>query len=191
MSNHGDHRWLLRDTTPPVATSALPAEQIPTPPPVRTRHDWRSSRYHFQADDSSQISEGQTVASDPFADGSSLVSPSQTTVPMYTPNNHSVETVSTRMHIRAGSGIFDGSHNTHDTAGSSELNLVAPIPSNATSTYSVCLSPTGHYRGRPLLLEEKSLEQSGDNALHPLILGTTLQAAGARLRALLDEARRK
>jgi len=182
---------LLRDTTPFVATSTLLTEQIPTPPPVRTRHDWRSSGYHFQADDSSQISEGQTVASDPFADGSSMISPSQTTVPIYTSNDHSVETVSTRMHHRAGSEIFDGSHNTHDTVGSSELNLVAPVPSGATSTYSVCFSPTGHYRGRPLLLEEKSLEQSGDNALHSHMLGTTLQAAGARLRALLDEARRK
>ncbi|OAX39237.1 hypothetical protein K503DRAFT_865559 [Rhizopogon vinicolor AM-OR11-026] len=188
QSSHGDQRRLLRDTTPSDATPTLLGGQIFTPPPARTRSNWRRS----QADNSLQISQGQAVTSNPF-ENDSFRDCSQTTE--FPRNNHrdSIESVSTRMYFLPGSGaeseIFR-SISTLETTVSSELNFVVPVPSDTASTYSSYFSPTGHYRARPEDKEEKSLEQDDNNILPSYVPGTFLPAASARLRALLDEARR-
>ncbi|OJA12676.1 hypothetical protein AZE42_10143 [Rhizopogon vesiculosus] len=188
QSDHGDQRRLLRDTTPLDATSALLGGQILTPPRARTRTHWGRS----QADDSSQISQGQTVTSNPF-ENDSFPDRSQTTESPRNNHRDSVDSVSTQMHFLPGSGagseIFR-SISTLETTVSSELNFVVPVPSDTASTYSSYFSPTGHYRAQPEDKGEKSLEQDGNNILPSYVPGTFLPAASARLRALLDEARR-
>lgn len=138
LPGHGNHnyrKWLPRDPTPLVATPTTLERYPRVPPLVRRVSGWRS-RYHSQGDSSETISEAF------FADGSFAVS-SRTSEPA--PNNHLI------------SGASIGTLHSSDN---SELNILAPIPSNAgTSVDSSYFSPSGHYRDRrapPATLAEES-----------------------------------
>lgn len=178
---------LQRDTTPPVATPALLGGQIPAPPRASRNTDrLRLSRDRSQADDSSQIIEVQ--ASGSSANGSSRDSLQTTEVT----NSHTVGTALTSIYFFSSSGVGSeriNSPSTHNTTSSSELNFVPPVPSDATSTYSPPVSPTGHYRVRSLAEREKSLEQGGSNVLYFRLAESDMPVVGTHLRALLDEAR--
>ncbi|KAG1780450.1 hypothetical protein EV702DRAFT_779484 [Suillus placidus] len=154
---------LLRDPTSPVATQAALERRPRAPPLVGRISDWRS-RCRSQGDSSEPMSE---VLSDPFADGSFAVS-SRTSEPAA--NNPFA--------------VFGESLSTLHTSDYSELNILAPIPSNAgTSIHSSYLSPTGHYHERhppPAMSAEDTTERSS----------LVFHAGSGRLRALLDEARR-
>lgn len=146
----------------PVATPATLERRPRAPPLVRRVSDWRS-RCRSQGDSSEPMSE---VLSDPFTDGFFAVS-SRTSEPE--PNGHL---------------IFGENFGTLHSSDNSELNILAPIPSNAgTSTHFSYLSPTGHYRERhtpPATSAEDTLERSS----------LVFHAGSGRLRASLDEARR-
>ncbi|KAG2345069.1 hypothetical protein BDR05DRAFT_961008 [Suillus weaverae] len=166
LPDHGNHNYqerLLRDPTPPVTTQA-PLERRPRAPPLVGRiSDWQS-RCRSQGDSSEPMSE---VLSDPFADGSFAVS-SRTSEPAAN-NNFAV---------------FGESLSTLHTSDNSEMNILAPIPSNAgTSIHSSYYSPTGHYHERhppPAMSAEVTTERSS----------LVFHAGSGRLRALLDEVRR-
>ncbi|KAG2147993.1 hypothetical protein DEU56DRAFT_899295 [Suillus clintonianus] len=161
--NRDYQEWLLRDPAPLVATPATLRGNTPTPPLVERVSHWRS-RCRSQGDSSLPMSE---VLSDPFADGSFAVT-SQTSEPA--PNNHFA--------------IFGESLSTLHTTDNSELNFLAPIPSNAgTSIHSSYFSPTGHYHGRPPPPDTSTSDATEKSS-------PVFHAGSERSRALLDEARR-
>lgn len=131
--DHGEHNSQERpprDPTPSVATPATLERRPRAPPLVGRISDWRS-RCRSHGDSSEPMSE---VLSDPFADGSFAVS-SRTSEPA--PSNHFA--------------AFGENLSVLHTSDHSDLNILAPIPSNGgTSMHSSYFSPTGHYRERHL-----------------------------------------
>lgn len=161
--NRDYQEWLLRDPAPLVTTPATLRGRTPTPPLVERVSQWRS-RCRSRGDSSLPMSE---VLSDPFVDGSFAVT-SQTSEPA--PNNHFA--------------IFGQSLSTLHTSDNSELDFLAPIPSNAgTSIHSSYFSPTGHYHGRPPPPDTSTADATEQSS-------PVFHAGSERLRALLDEARR-
>ncbi|KAG2750208.1 hypothetical protein P692DRAFT_20921084 [Suillus brevipes Sb2] len=137
LIDHGDHNYqerLPRDPTPPVATPATLERRPCAPPLVGRISDWRS-RCRSRADSSEPMSE---VLSDPFADGSFAVS-SRTSEPA--PSNHFA--------------AFGENLSVLHTSDHSELNILAPIPSNA-GTYAcfnlmLIIDHRLHYRDQTIV----------------------------------------
>ncbi|KAG1773785.1 hypothetical protein EDD22DRAFT_856437 [Suillus occidentalis] len=133
LIDHGDHSYQERpprDSTPPVAVPATLESRPRAPPLVGRISDWRS-RCRSRGDSSESMSE---APSNPFADGTFAVS-SRTSEPAL--SNHFA--------------AFGENLSVLHTSDHSELNILAPIPSNAgTSIHSLYFSPTGHYHERHL-----------------------------------------
>jgi hypothetical protein len=134
-ANHGDHHRLLHGTFPPFATPALLRRQILTPPRARARPDCRPDGVPRWTN---HRSEGQS--SGHFANGSFRAS-SQTTKPIPTPspNTHSVDTVSTRIYFRSGSGFGAGSSTTYITCSANDCKNGYPNQAPSELSISVFL----------------------------------------------------
>ncbi|KAH7904099.1 hypothetical protein BJ138DRAFT_33730 [Hygrophoropsis aurantiaca] len=141
---------------------------------------------------SSQISEAQTT--DPFADSSERAS-SRTSAPSIH-SDHSTETVSTQFAFVTDSEL--GGIESAFSSGSLELNILSPVSSIGASSQSHYFSATGHYPGRPSPPSDSPLEKVTELLKEDTVVNESAPAsptaffplAGARLRALLDEARR-